>query len=59
MIGGLLAQGLSALDAAALGAYLHGRAGEAAAADLTPLCVTSEDVPEYLSVAAAELLGSW
>jgi ADP-dependent NAD(P)H-hydrate dehydratase / NAD(P)H-hydrate epimerase len=59
VIGGLLAQGLSAFDAAVLGAYWHGRAGEAAAADLTPLCVTSEDVPEYLPVAAAELLGSW
>jgi len=59
VIGGLLAQGLSAFDSAVIGAYLHGRAGEAAAADLTPLCVTSEDLPEYLSVAAAELLGSW
>jgi len=38
---------------------VHGRAGEAAAADLTPVCVTSEDVPEYLPVAVAELLGGW
>ena len=53
----LLAQGLSPLDAGALGAYLHGRAGEAAAAELTPVCVTAEDVPEYLPVAVAELLG--
>lgn len=59
VIGALLAQGLSALDAASLGAYLHGRAGEAAAADLTPVCVTAEDVPEYLPVAVAELLVGW
>ncbi|MEN8006495.1 MAG: NAD(P)H-hydrate dehydratase [Candidatus Krumholzibacteriota bacterium] len=31
LLGGLLAQGLNALDAALLGAYLHGRAGTAAA----------------------------
>lgn len=31
LVGGLLAQGLDAFDAAALGAYLHGRAGEQAA----------------------------
>ncbi|HEY5540530.1 MAG TPA: NAD(P)H-hydrate dehydratase [Coriobacteriia bacterium] len=56
VIGSLLAQGLCALDAAALGTYLHGRAGEEAAADLTPICVTAEDIPEYLPVAVAELL---
>ena len=40
-------------------AYLHGRAGEAAASALTPICVTAEDVPEYLPVAVGELLGGW
>lgn len=59
VIGALLAQGLTPLEAGALGAYLHGRAGEAAAADLTPLCVTAEDVPDYLPAAVAELLQSW
>jgi NAD(P)H-hydrate epimerase len=59
IIGALLAQRLDAFDAAALGAYLHGRAGEAAAADLTPMCVTSEDIPGYLSAAVGELLGGW
>ncbi len=37
MIGALLAQGRSVFDAALLGAYVHGRAGEAAARELTPL----------------------
>jgi NAD(P)H-hydrate epimerase len=57
MVGALLAQGLGHLEAGALGAYLHGRAGEAAAAALTPMCVTAEDVPEYLPVAVGGLLG--
>jgi len=59
MIGALLAQGLSPLQAGALGAYVHGRAGEAAASQLTPLCVTAEDVPEFVPVAVSELLRSW
>ncbi len=59
VIGALLATGLGPLEAGALGAYWHGRAGEAAAAALTPLCVTAEDVPGFLPAAAAELLGSW
>lgn len=59
MIGALLAQGLSPLRAGALGAYLHGRAGEAAAEALTPVCVTAEDLPEYIPAAVADLLGYW
>ena len=59
IIGAYLAQGLSPLDAGALGAYVHGRAGEAAASALTPICVTAEDIPEYLPVAVAELLEQW
>ncbi|NTW28356.1 MAG: NAD(P)H-hydrate dehydratase [Coriobacteriia bacterium] len=58
VIGALLAQGLGPLEAGALGAYLHGRAGEAAAEVLTPVCVTAEDVPGYLPVAVAGLLGA-
>jgi len=46
-------------EAGALAAYVHGRAGEAAASELTPICVTAEDVPEYLPVAMGELLGGW
>jgi NAD(P)H-hydrate epimerase len=56
MIGTLLAQGLDPLEAGALGAHVHGRAGEEAAAWLTPLCVTAEDVPEYVPMAVAALM---
>ena len=59
VIGALLSQRLEPLEAAALGVYVHGRAGEAAAADLTPMCVTAEDIPAYLSAAVAELLEGW
>jgi ADP-dependent NAD(P)H-hydrate dehydratase / NAD(P)H-hydrate epimerase len=56
VIGALLAQGLGPLEAGALGVHLHGRAGEAAESELTVMCVTAEDVPDYLSAAVAELL---
>jgi NAD(P)H-hydrate epimerase len=59
VIGTLLAQGLAPLEAGALGAHLHARAGEEAAARLTPLCVTAEDVPEHLPYAVASLLDTW
>jgi len=59
VIGALLAQGLGPLEAGALGAYLHGRAGEAAAAALTPVCVTAEDIPGWIPAAVAEVLDSW
>lgn len=59
VIGTLLSQSLSPLEAGALGAYLHARAGEEAAARLTPLCVTAEDVPEHLQYAVAGLLEAW
>ncbi len=59
VIGALLASGLEPLEAAALGAYWHGRAGEAAAAALTSVSVTAEDIPSFLPAAAAELLGCW
>jgi len=58
MIGALMAQGLDPLEAGALGAHLHGRAGEAAAEALTPVCVTAEDVPDYLPAAVRDLLAT-
>ena len=59
IVGTYLAQGLSPLEAGALAAYVHGRAGEAAASALTPICVIADDVVEYLPVAVAELLEQW
>ena len=59
MIGALLATGLPALEAGALGSYLHGRAGDAAAELLTPVCVNAQDIPDQIPAAVAELLGAW
>ncbi len=58
MIGALLATGLSPLHAGSLAAHLHGRAGENAALERTPMCVTAEDVPECIPAAVRELLGN-
>ena len=44
LIAALLAQGLSCKDAACLGVYLHGLAGEHAAADLTSYGVCASDI---------------
>ena len=44
LLGGLLAQGLSALDAALLGAYLHGLAGTAAARGMSTRSVLVREV---------------
>jgi len=59
MIGALMAQGTDPLEAGALGAYLHGRAGEAAARAMTPICTTAEDLPDYIPIAMGELLDEW
>jgi NAD(P)H-hydrate epimerase len=56
IIGAWLARGLLALDAAAVGAYLHGAAGDCAARDLTTICCTAEDVATYLSEAVRTLM---
>lgn len=48
MIGGLLAQGMDALDAAVLGVTLHGKAGSLAAGHLTTIAVTAEDVIDHI-----------
>jgi len=58
IVGALLAQGTPALEAAALGAYLHGQAGSAAARELTPVCCTAEDVVAYLPEAFRPLLAA-
>lgn len=56
VIGGLLAQGLPAYEAAVLGGYLHGLAGELAGARLgTTAAVTASDVLASLAKALAEV----
>lgn len=53
--GALLAQGLGPLQAGALAAHLHGRAGDHAARELGVLSVVAEDIPRHLSSAIREL----
>jgi len=55
--GALLAQGLEPLEAGALAAHIHGRAGDHAALGFTERCVIAEDVAENIPSAVAELLG--
>jgi ADP-dependent NAD(P)H-hydrate dehydratase len=53
-IGALLAQGLSPFDAAVLGAWIHGRAGDLASADLGEIGLTAADIVERLPQAFQE-----
>lgn len=55
LIAALLAQGLPPYEAAALGAYLHGLAGERAALENTSHCVIASDLITHLSDAFAAL----
>ena len=55
LIVALLAQGLTAFDAAQLAAHLHGRAGDLAAADLSQPGLIASDLPRYLAQAWKEL----
>ncbi len=48
IIAGLLAQGLGAFQAAQLGVYLHGRAGDTAGDAMTQYCVTASDILDFL-----------
>ena len=57
VIAGLLAQGATAVQAAALGVWLHGRAGDRAAERLTAYAMTAEDVLAELPGAFLDLTG--
>lgn len=57
VIAALLAQGLAAFEAARLATWIHGRAGDAAAADLGPVSMTARDLLERLHVAFREVAG--
>lgn len=48
MIASFWAQGAPTFDAACLGVYLHGLAGDLAAKELTEFCLTAEDLIKYL-----------
>lgn len=56
MIAGFVAQGLTAKDAAILGVYLHGLAGELASRDLTEYSVLADDILRYIPAAIKILL---
>lgn len=51
LIAALLAQGMSAMDAAHLGCHLHGLAGDLAAAELSKPGLIASDLPRYLGKA--------
>ncbi len=48
VITGLLAQGYSGLDSAIIGCWVHGLAGDKAAARLGETCVIASDIADYL-----------
>lgn len=56
MISALLAQKLTPLNAAIVGVYLHGLAGEIASYDLTEYSVLASDVVDYIPFAIDETL---
>jgi NAD(P)H-hydrate epimerase len=55
VIAALVGQGLSEFDAAVLGAYVHGRAGDLAAERLSQTAMTAADVIDHLPAAFVEL----
>jgi hydroxyethylthiazole kinase-like uncharacterized protein yjeF len=57
MIAGLLAQKLLALDAALVGVYLHGLAGDLAAEDLSEMGMIAGDICYYLPAAIKQVMG--
>ncbi len=56
VIAGLLAQKLSAVDAALVGVYLHGLAGDLAARELTEMGLIAGDIARYLPAAIKQIL---
>jgi len=58
IIGSLLAQGMSAFDAAVTGVFLHGLAGDISADNLTEYSVTAESLLDAIPEAIAQFLSS-
>lgn len=55
VIGGLLAQGVAPFEAAAMGAYIHGLAGEIASRQTHPRSLLAHQVGQALSIALSHL----
>ena len=55
VIAGLLAQGIGSLESAVLGVYMHGLAGDIAAARLGEMSVTATDILESVPEALHRL----
>ncbi len=55
IMGGLLAQGLRTVDAASLGVYIHGRAGDLAAMEYTQYSMLPSDIIEFIPAVFKEL----
>ncbi len=53
-----MAQGLAPYEAAVLGTYLHGLAGDLAADDLTEWCLIASDLIGYLPKAIKKIIGN-
>lgn len=59
VIAALMGQGLSAFDAAVLGAWIHGRAGDLGAAKLGQTALTATDLLDFLPAAFRQLEQHW
>jgi NAD(P)H-hydrate epimerase len=59
VIAALAGMGMPPFDAAALGAWLHGRAGDLGAANLGQTALTAVDLLDYLPAALRELESHW
>ena len=59
IIAALIGQGLGAFDAAVLGAWVHGRAGDLGAAVLGQTALNATDLLDYLPAAFKELETHW
>lgn len=59
IIAALVGQGLTGYDAAVLGAWVHGRAGDLASAHLGETALTAMDILEHLPAAFRELEAAW
>ncbi len=56
LISSFIAQGLGSFEAAVLGTYLHGLAGDIVAKNITPYCLIASDLIDYLPRAMSKIL---